>query len=232
MRITLADLKTRGLRMADTPAASTTRTDARFSDDDLTELANDLLGELHELMVGSYESYFRARAEVPVTSGQDWTRIPSDLWKVRKLFLIDSGRRVELFPFDLNELEGTTRTDTGNRPGYQLEGAGIRWSQPWSSNFTLEVWYVRGFRPLLEDSTEVDPEVPETFVRYVVAGIAAEVLGIQERDPSYPLSVMARKRETIQSLSHNRDQGHPTKVRDVNLRFSRFERPRLPTPRI
>jgi len=228
-RATLADLKTRALRMADTPADSTSRSDAIIIDAELTDIANDKLAELHDIVVQSDETYLLQMADVYTIASQRYTYLPDDFFKLKKLLLHDSGTRNELERLHLNDLDSHSTTDTTTRPAYKLMSDRLWWHPLPAGAYRIELWYTRQFHPLVDALDELDPIIPRGWEAFVVAGMAEYILSKQELDPRAAIKQMEQARDRITRGLKGRESG-PIKIRDVNNRFGP-KHPRHPRPR-
>lgn len=214
-QVTLLDIKTRALDLADIPSTSSWITDAR-----LTDAVNDGLSDLHDILVETYQDVLTFTAQVPLAAGTEFINLPVDFFKVRKVFILDGSTRRELEQFTLDDLDGRDNDETSSRPGYRLIGNKMWFHPRPESSTTVDLWYVRNFQPLIDDTDEVSPMLERGWELFVVAHVAAYLLAREESDPSYALATKAEARARIQSASRHRDASGPQKVRDVSRRFA------------
>lgn len=232
MRVTLLDLKTRALRKAYLPADTTTRADAVVTDSEWTDVANDGLAELQGIILAERQNHFEVTSKVRMTSGIDLTPLPDCFLSLREIFLIDAGVRAELDEYHLDELSGTTTTDTSSRPCYRIQGAMLRWQPLPASSYDVEITYLRSFQRLLQDRDEIDPQIPNGWERYVVAYMACYAKEKQGLDQTAHLAEMQRVAASIGALSLQKETGKSF-VRDTSNRFNKNAgRTKLPWPRI
>jgi len=236
MPSTAGEIITRGHRMADIPEASALQTDPFVTTDEALEIVNEGLGELHDLLVEVYEEWLtEVDTSLSMTAAGRTTALPSDFFKLRGLFLLDGTQRIELYPFDPLDIAGTTTTDTTDRPDYRIVGNKLYWSELPGSAYSLEIWYVRQFRPLDDIADLPEPEIPEGWELFVVAFLANYLLAKEESDTTPAEKALARARRRIESAATNRDASRPQQVRDVSGRFDTDRRGRrrrrLPYPR-
>lgn len=228
-RITLGDIVRRAHQMADVPQDSTSRTDAVIGKAEGVDVANDGLAELHDLLVGVYEDWLTTKATLTTTASTETTLLPADFYKLRHLYKLDSGTRVELVPWDLEDAAGTTTTETDDCPRWRIMGTHVYFNPLPAAAYTLEMWYVAQFARLEDDEDEISPELPFGWEAYPIAYVAAYILSKEERDPSPALMQLQRAKDRIQSAARSRGGSGPQAVKRVNSRFQ--SKRRFPTPR-
>lgn len=228
-RVTLGNIITYGHLMADVPEPSTSRSGAFASEDEIAKKANDGLSELHDILMNKYEDWLTTKGTINLYQGNETTILPSDFYKLKKLFLLDGNQRVSPDPFELDDLEGTTTTETSTHPDYKIMGNRIYWRNLPSANQQSEIWYIRQFKPLVNRDDEIAPELPAGWDTYPIAYVAKYLLGKAERDPSIAILEMRTVKDRIESAATNRDASRPRTSKDVSGRFERKRR--YPDPR-
>ena len=229
-RLTLDDLIRRAHQMADIPRPSTSRTDASVGINEITDVLNDGLAELHDLLVGTFEDWLTTKTDLATVASTETVLLPSDFYKLRRLFKIEGGQRVQLDPFDFEDMLGTTRTDTSDRPYWRVMNTHLYLNPLPAAAYTLEAWYVRAFNRLEDAGAELSPELPNGWEAFPIAYAAAYMLTKEERDPQVALLQMERARDRIESAARSRGSVGPRSVRDVRGRFG--NKHRFPIPRI
>ncbi len=228
-RITLEDIIRRAHQAADVPLDSTSRTDAVIGKAEAVDVANDGLAELHDILVGVYEDWLTTKTDLTTVASTETILLPDDFYKVRQLFMIDSGQRVELDSWSLSDATGTTRTETSDRPRWRAMNSHMYFNPLPAAAYTLELWYVRQFRRLEDEKDEISPELPTGWEAYPIAYMAAYILSKEERDPQVALLRMERVKARIQSAARNRGTTGPMAVKKSTGRFS--DKKKFPTPR-
>lgn len=231
MRTTLSDLKTRGLRRADLPADTTTRAEAIVTDAELTDEANAGLSELHGLILQQRQNHFEATEVVRTTAGVDWTPQPDYCLSVRRVYVHDSGARARLYPWELEDLDGSNTTDTSNRFRWRIQGSLFRWLPAPAAAYDVEVVFLRSFRKLVNPSDPVEPELPEGWEIYPVAHLAEYIQQKRNLDPTPHTAKKAQIAAQIAKLSQVQKETGGSFFKDVSGRFDESRRPRLPWPR-
>jgi hypothetical protein len=179
--------------LADVPYPSADQTNPFVTPVELLGFVNLGLGYLHDLLIEVYDDWLTVVDDsLTMTAGGATTKLPTDFYKLRALFLIDSGQRVELYPFDPLDMAGSTTTDTSDRPQYRLVANDIRWLELPGSAYTLELWYIRQFRDLVDIEDRPEPEIPNGWEMYVVAWVA-HFLATKEESGRLPAATGPRR---------------------------------------
>lgn len=230
MAVTLGDLKTRALRLADVPADSTSRSDAVIADAELTDIANEGLHELRDLLVESWEGYLSTDSTTTMSAGVNYTSLPSDFYKLEHLFMLDGNERRELDSWDFKDLSGSTNTDTADVPYYRIRGDRIIWWPLPASTKTVEIWYVKQFAELVNDTDTLDSAIMPGWEKYIIAHMAEYILAKEERDMSAAVMMKEQTRQKITASASNRDASRPRHTPEVTGRYRRNYR--YPYPRV
>lgn len=231
MRATLSDLKTRALRKANLPASTTTRAEAIVTTDELADVLNDGFDELHGIVLAERQNHLEVTSYIQALASIETTPLPDCWLSMRGVWIHDGGVRSELDEWKLENLPGTTTTDTSSRPRWRIQGSVIRWLPLPGSTYQIELVYLRSFRKLQNDADTIEPAIPEGWLRYPVNFAAAYCLTKQSLDPTPCLSEMQRIAQSISSLSLQKETGKSF-VRDTSGRFDpESRRSRLPWPR-
>jgi type II secretory pathway component PulJ len=215
--------------MADVPAESTSRPDAFVTNSELIEVLNEGIAELQDVVLEAYEDNYTVKGTLTTTASQEWSQIPDDMLRIRKLFLLDSGTRVQLERFDLNELNGTDSSDTSDRFRYRLLGNKLYWAPAPNGAYAIEAWYSKRITPLVDTQDTLPPEIEVSWERFLVAHLAAYTVAKQELDPSVALSVKAQAKDRIIRGAPGRDAGTQRTVIDVTGRYT--QRRQFPIPK-
>jgi hypothetical protein len=214
--ITLGEIKALALDQAD-------MTGSDFIDDArLTYWVNSALSELHDLLVDAYEDFHVATYEIALTAGTSTYALPTDFYKLLKLFHLESGSgtRTRLRRFNLDEYGALgdpfvhpASVDSGML--YRILGTNIELVPDPTGNGTLELWYAPAFTKLRNDSDLIHLTVPVMWEDFVVCDVAARCLEKEESDSRPMLLRKAEAKQRIIASSQNRDAGMPERVIDV-----------------
>jgi len=229
-RVTLYTICARALMLADIPFGDDTATGNAYSAGELQAVANEGLAELRDLLVEAWEGFLATDDTVKMRSGERYTTLPDDFFKLQHLYLIEGSQRIEIDPWGFEELSGTETTETDSYPRYQVRGNRIVWHPLPASDRDVEMWYVRQFKDLTHWEDEISPEIPRGWESFVVAHIAEYVLTRQERDTRPATMMRERARQHIISSASNRDASRPRVTPDVSGRYRR--RRNFPLPRV
>ena len=123
---TLYDLKARALDYADMTASS-------FPDEErLTDYINTGLSSLHDILSNAYGDYIHKSTNVTLVSGTEDYALPTDFYKLQKVFLLDSNRRYKMDRFSPDDIDGTKTNPS-------LSG-------------TMQIWYIPQHTVLTSDT--------------------------------------------------------------------------------
>ena len=233
MRWTLEECITAALQMANLPADTTTRIDAIVSAAEIARVLNWGLSRLHAEVLRKRRNHFEVTERISLSSGVDFSLLPDTYLALRGgIWLLDSGSRARLLPWDITLLDGTTTTDTSSRPKYRIQGKAIRWLPAPSSSFSAEVIFLRSFRRLLNLKDELDPLVEEGWEQFPISEAASYCLKKQGLDPSGAEATKAEVLAIIRDLASDPEGEGECAVTDVYQRDASSGRPKLPYPRI
>ncbi len=182
---------------------------------------NAELAALWDALIGTYEDYCIKHLQVEVKAGVENYSLPSDFYKFRKVFPIQSGRRcVALRKFDLRDLGEADSlsaifTSRIEETRYKVNGNRL-WLHPIPTNAAeLEMWYVPQFDPIVNFDDRIDFRFPFGWEQYVTEGVAARMLEKEESDAS---AQRTRQKEVLQRIlimAEDRDVGEPFQMIDA-----------------
>lgn len=230
-RITLDDIIRRGHLMADVPEPSTSRTDAFATQSEIIDVANAGLGELHDLLAEVYEDWLTITVDINMAAATQTTLLPADFLKLRHIFQLDSGQRIRMEEFHLDDMTGSTRTETTDRPLYRIMGSRIYWHELPGQAYTVELWYVRQFSVLTNRDDEISPELPVGWEDYPIGHVAKYLADKKELSSTAGTEAKDRARGRIIQVATNRNASKPGSVRDVSGRFDHRRTRHYPYPR-
>jgi hypothetical protein len=199
--VSLADLQSRALDYAD-------MTGSGFPDTNrLTDYINSSASQLYDLLVNSFSDYFLKTHSFSVSSGSEDYDLPSDFYKMKKVFWVSGNRRYPVKAFQLSELDGLNI-------GPLISG-------------TCELWYVPEMSlldssdPTKDTIGETIPPVVPGWEDFIALGAAIRLLTREESDPSALIMERSALESRIIALAEPRDSDEPTRIQDSKGRFSR-----------
>lgn len=179
------------------------------------------LAAIWDAMIASYEDWCIQHHPVGIVAGIENYSMPTDFYKLRKVFPLISGRRgTALKRFDLQDLgeaDSTAALITSplEDSRYKLTGNRL-WIHPMpTAAGTLEAWYVPTFRPVENIKDTIDFRMPFGWEDYVIEGLAARMLEKEESDSSHCRREQQRILQRILTMSEDRDVGEPHKMIDT-----------------
>lgn len=189
------------------------------SDDELTEILNQELAELHaHLVMNEGQPHFRTQYNISVVAGTSLYALPAAFWKLQRLTAMLDGYNCDLAPFMEGERAGLQNSNIygyvarGNAPMYRVQASNLE-ILPSTRAFTATLFYIQRSPRLVGGADTVDG-----FNGYEVAaiyGTCATILQKEESDPSYYSSQKDRILRFIDSVVASRDASHPERVTDV-----------------
>lgn len=192
---TLENLRARALDYAD-------MTGSDFPDAArLDNYINVGLGQLHDLLINSYQDYYRKTQTLTLVPGTEEYDLPDDFLKSLEVFYEVSDRRYSIPRFSRGEIDGY-------RKGALTGG-------------TVTHWYAPQVARLSEPLDKVDLTVPFSWEDYVALAAAVRLLVREESDPSLLVTLLAAERQRIIDMAEPRDEGSQGAVEDVYGRFNR-----------
>ena len=221
---TLAQLKVRALEQADL-------TNSLFvASARLTEWINDALGELHDIIVTSYEDYIRSTATITLVSGTQSYDLPADLYKLLKVWMLSGNdryimRRANIEDFEVKYERRMMPSVLGPQLLYAIMGTKFLLDRAPSSSGSVELWYVPQFVPITDEAGVIHASIQPGWEAFVIYDVAARCLVKEESDPAAVLALRDAVRKRIVDSAPSRDAGEPRHVTDVySRRLSSFGR--------
>lgn len=199
----------------------------RFPDVDLREYANQSIATLwDELVRARGQSYYQKSSTLtltpPVAPADATYSMPTDFYQLLAVYWLSGGEKIPLTPFEQHERVGVDLDYEDCFPRYRLagqiatDGALIEFDPVPSSTQSVKVYYVptalRYAANGSGDATGFDGI--NGWEMYVVWDVASQVIGEEERDPSFALAQLARITSRIQGLAPHRDAGGVERVVD------------------
>jgi hypothetical protein len=190
---------------------------------------NAELSALWDVLINAHEDYCIKREFIDVVAGIEDYSMPSDFYKLRKVFPICSGQRsARLRKFDLNRLGeadslASILTSPIEQTKYRLTGNRMFLHPTPTNAAQLELWYIPQFDPLLNLDDEVDFHFPTGWEQYVVEGVAANALEKEDLDAT---PFRTRQKEILARIlimAEDRDVGEPHQMQDVEGYLNDFD---------
>ena len=203
---TLAQLKTALKQRA---GVDSTGTSVDLTDTVLNELVNDALYEGWDVIVNKWADYFTKATTVPVTSGTDTYTLPTDFYKLRRLWVQDGTTYLRLYPIDLDayhQFVGMTSSDRRYRY-LMLERNLVITPMP-QQNETLKLWYIPIQPELSSDVSTVTFDTPIEY-KLILAIAWRDILDRQDLDPSPAAAKVQEYSAKLRTAADARDAGEP-----------------------
>ena len=191
---TLYDLKARALDYAD-------MTSSTFPDEErLTDYINNGLASLHDILSNAYGDYLHKSTDISLVSGTEDYALPTDFYKLQKVFYLDTNRRYRMERFSPDSMDGTATNPS-------LRG-------------TVQLWYIPQHTSLTSDTDVVSVSVPVGWEDYVCLHAAIRLLQREESDTGPLLAEREGEKQKIIEMAAMRDSGTPGQMGDYYNRFS------------
>lgn len=180
--------------------------------DVVDRMLNEQLGELHELIVQSYEGYYSASADFTLTTGEDAEDLPIDFYQATDLEdLTDPNNPVSLGTFEFKD----RNRDQLSAKRWCVHGGQILIRPTGSAPGNYRFTYVPSFQDL---NPADDFDSPNNWYIYAVLGVAIRLRSAQELSAG---DLQDRQKAIVQRIANAaRKRQGPRKVRDVRRRGS------------
>lgn len=217
----LSTLRSRALDFADLTNSSSPVT-AR-----LTEYVNDAVTELHDILINSFEEYYRTTSTITIVSGTESYALPTDFYKAIKVFALSGGNRYRLSKFLLDEVDVHSNEFTPNvreltNLTYRIMGGNIWFAPVPSSGGSVELWYYPQADVLANDGDTMTVYAPVSWWSEFVGLSAAIKLRVREEsDASQLMALFAACKQRIKTAAEERDAAEPNRIADKSFRFVR-----------
>lgn len=176
----------------------------------LNEFINDALYESRDIIVGKWADYYTKSDPIAVVAGTDTYNLPTDFYKLRRLWVLVGGARYErLYPGDLDSAhEYTGETIANRRYRYMMLQRQLVLMPVPQQNETLKMWHIPIPTELVSDSDSVTFDVP-VELKLLVAIAWRDCLDRQTLDPSPALTKIDQFSKLLRVSSDARDAGEP-----------------------
>lgn len=207
MSITLAQLKTQARDRAD-------MTNSLFiGDDELVNYINSSIAELHDLLIGAYDSdYYMTEYNFSTVANTSNYALPASFYKLRGVDKLDGGEYVSLRPFNFNE-RNSKYNDNLDQYRYRLIGNNISFYPAPSGVDQIKLWYTPVATKLVLDA-DVLSDLNQ-YAEYVIVDAAIKMAQKEESDVSVLMAQKADIRKRIENMASNRDSGSSDAVSDI-----------------
>ena len=192
LNITLEDLRAQALDYAD-------MTGSGFPDTDrLDGYIHNGLAEVHELL--AMHDYLRSTATITLAAGTEEYALPTDFYKVSRVWLLSSGRRHIIDRFNLSQLDGLKTTGP-------------------ASSGSAELWYVPQAPRMTKLTDHVAYDLPNGWEAFAALHAAIQLLNREESDPQALMAERERIKQRIVVHVEPRDTGIPDEIEDHYSRW-------------
>jgi len=215
---TLLQLRTRARQRADAVGNNF------FTDAEITDLINVGLGELHDMLVNTYEDYFVSSQTFSLVADQTTYTLASmsitALYKLLGLDVAQSGDtfRMKRFSFsDRNKYKSDSFLYSGRGTStyrYALRGQSIEIDPSPTSTDTVTVWYVPSFSALSADADPVESGVMLNWEEYAVISAAMKMREKEETSITGLEKDLERITLRIETAARDRDAGESMGITD------------------
>lgn len=196
--VTLADLRARALDYADMTGSSFPVVDR------VRDYINAGLADVYDLLVNSYEDYFRESTEITMVANQEAYNLPSNFYKLLECYYLSGSgtgaRRYAMQRYERKEIDGYHKGPM--------------------SGGTMELEFIPSMPKLVDEDDELSWDLPVMWEDYVALHAAVRLLIREESDPSALMAERDAIKTKIVDLAEPRDmnQGH---VQDMYNRWNR-----------
>lgn len=217
----LSDLVTRARQRADLVNNQV------VTDPEWATYLNDELAEYYDTLVGEYEDYNIATADLAITSatdGQNFFSLPVDFLKSRAVHRQYGSGWIPLDPFSLQDAGAFSLQSLPLAPGcpsvrYRIEGQKVVVLPVPSAPGTYRLYYIPKYTALALSDALPPYMDQQAWFRAAVAGACAQAMQKQELDPSAFAGEKQAQLVRIVAAAKSRDAGAPKKI--ANTRRSR-----------
>ena len=198
---TLTNLQDRALDYADMTSSAFPVT-AR-----LTDYLNAGYAELYEILIASYGAdYVRSTSTTTLVAGTEAYSLPTDFYKMLRVFKVEGSNRFDVKRFTLEQLDGFKTTGP-------------------ASAGSLSLWYVPHLTKLSTGSDVVHVSVCTGWEDFIALHAAIRLLQREQNDASQLTAERDRVRQRIIENASPRDQGDSDQVEDAYGRWNYGEKP-------
>lgn len=220
---TLADLRLAARRKAD-------EENSKFIDDEELDLyINESGSELHDIIVTSYQDYFRETATIPLANNVEEYDLPNDFYKELAIFFVQGDIRYRLERFMLNELtdyeeDRVVPIASGQYLRYRLVGNQLVFIPRPNGGSNIELWYVPVFTKLKFPTDKLTYAIIPGWEEFISNGAAIRIRAKNEKDAAPLMMRQAELKQRIMSSARTRDIHAPQRVSDVYYGRRNFPR--------
>lgn len=192
-RITFGEVKELGLHQAEMQ-------NSQYPDPiRLNHIANIALSKTRDLLIESYEDYWRETANFALVSGQSDYELPAGYYKTIKVYYKSGNRRFPLERFTLDGISGYSENPV-------VSG-------------TIDHWYIPEYVPLTDDENFIEFPVPSGWEDYASLLIATRLRIREETEASALKGELMEAKQHIIDMATERDSGTMQAVGDVYNRW-------------
>lgn len=213
MSITLAQLRTQSRDRAD-------MTNSLFiTDTELNNYINASIAELHDLLIGAYDSdYYLLTNTFTTVSNTETYALPSDFYKLRGVDVSENNNDyISIRPFNFNERNSNNEIVSygisGNYFRYRLAGSNILLNPTPIGVYNIKIWYTPVATKLAADGDTLNDL--NQYAEYVIVDAAIKMMQKEESDVSVLMAQKGDIRKRIENMAQNRDSGQPESISDI-----------------
>lgn len=220
MSITLSQLRTGSRQRADMENSDF------ISDTELNGYINSEIAELHDLLIGAYDSDYNVRSvtfstaandgEYDLPNGTLYSSAPA-FYKLRGVDIQNGNKWITLKPFNFNERNRSSDLSLGLVGGpnvrYRLLGSSLMFAPAPDGIYTVKLWYIPVATKLTADADTLDDL--NQYSEYVMVGAAIKMLLKEESDVTVLMAQKMALAQRIKEMAQNRDAGQPEAVSDI-----------------
>jgi hypothetical protein len=216
MSITLANLRTQARYRANMENS------LFITDAELNGYINSSIAELHDLMIGAYDSeYSVTYSDTTTTTTTDYS-LPATFYKLKGVDYGTTNDFYALKPFNFNERnkDKALSFHSLGEPNirYRIVGSQLKLSAAPDAGKTLRIWYVPVATVLSADADTLDDL--NQYYEYVVVDAAIKMLHKEESDVTILAAYKMDLRKRIETMAQNRDASASPSITDIyNDRF-------------
>lgn len=202
----------------------------RWPDPDILERINQSYAQLwSEVVAARGQEHYAKTADITTAPGTAQYTLATDFWEMLAVKWVIGTELVDLYPFNLNEIVGQPQDffPASEIPRYRIFGTNasdltlLQLDPIPTATNTVRTYYVPHATRYATDGSANAQLINgfNGYEMYLVYDVAAQLVGEEDRDPTYLLSQLARVQAQIKAHAPHRDAGKPEYVQDV--RFAR-----------
>lgn len=193
------------------------------TDAELTTYINSSIAELHDLLIGAYDSDYSLRSvsftttsgtsDYALPNGTNYSAAPS-FYKLRGVDIALYGSEyVNIQAFNFNERNNNINATWNEAIRYRLVGSNITFSPAPTGTMNCRLWYLPVATKLASGGDTLDDL--NQYSEYVIVDAAIKCMQKEESDVSVLMAQKAALTARITQMAQNRDAGSSESITDV-----------------